>query len=451
MPEVGRLGLNHQENIGLSQENEIRDRLVSSIYRRAAGIASLVVKQEREKGVDWDRRLDDVLTSPWTGYPAMLILLGIVFWVTILGANYPSRLLAGALFWLQNELLSVFIASGSPEWLYGFLILGVYRSLAWVVSVMLPPMAIFFPLFTLLEDLGYLPRVAFNLDHFFKCAGTHGKQALTMSMGFGCNAAGVVACRIIDSPRARLIATLTNNFVPCNGRFPLLITLSTLFAGAMGAPATIIGLILLGVTVTLAVSWLLSRTLLRGVPSSFTLELPPYRRPDIGRILVRSFLDRTVFVLMRAVSVAAPAGGLTWVLANLETAGNSLIGHSALWLDPLGRQLGLDGFILLAFILGLPANEIVLPILLMSYTAAGSMLEVDSLSTLRQLLISHGWTWVTATSMLLFSLLHFPCATTLWTIRKETGSWRWTILAALIPTAVAVVVTLSFAQLVRLF
>lgn len=442
----------------VSEADATRERVVQMIFERAATIAQASVVSGRNKPMrDWDRFLDDLLTSPWTGYPVMLALLGIVFWITLIGANYPSEILASALFWLEDRLWAISAAVGMPTWFSGFLIHGAYRSLAWVVSVMLPPMAIFFPLFALLEDLGFLPRVAFNLDHFFKCAGSHGKQALTMSMGFGCNAAGVVSCRIIDSPRERLIAVLTNNFVPCNGRFPLLITLAALFFGqnpgqkGWEAAALVVGLVLLGIVVTLFVSWLLAHTLLRGIPASFALELPPFRRPDFSRILIRSFLDRTVFVLARAAVVAAPAGAFTWLLAQPGPGGESCLRLLANWLEPLGRSLGMDGFILSAFFLGLPANEIVLPILLMGYSSAGMLVEFGSREELHLLLVGHGWTWVTAMAVMLFSLLHFPCATTLWTIKKETGSWKWTVVAALLPTTVAVLVTFTFTTLVRLW
>ncbi len=357
----------------------------------------------------------------------MLVLLGLVFWITIKGANYPSQLLALGLFRVQEHLTQIFLSAGWPDWLHGLLVLGMYRTLAWVVSVMLPPMAIFFPLFTLLEDLGYLPRIAFNLDNYFKKACAHGKQALTMCMGFGCNAAGVIACRIIDSPRERLIAIITNNFVPCNGRFPTLIALATVFiAGGLGnyqsvvASLSILGVIVLGVMITLAVSKLLSKTILKGIPSSFALELPPYRKPQIGKIIVRSLYDRTLFVLARAVIVAAPAGMITWGFANIYVGDLSILQHGANFLTPVGHLIGLDGFILMAFILGLPANEIVIPILVMSYLSTGQMIELDSLQALRELFLANGWTWLTAVCTMLLCLNHFPCGTTLLTIKKET-------------------------------
>jgi ferrous iron transport protein B len=319
--------------------------------------------------------------------------------------------------------------------------------MAWIISVMLPPMAIFFPIFTILEDLGYLPRVAFNLDHLFKKACAHGKQCLTMCMGFGCNAAGIISCRIIESPRERLIATLTNNFVQCNGGFPTLITISSVFLislndksfGLLPALAVTV-LVILGIGMTLLVSFLLSKTILKGVPSTFTLELPPYRVPKIGRILFTSVIDRTLFVLWRAILVAAPAGAITWLLGNIYIGDLSIIGHVAAFLNPFAVIIGLDGYILMAFILGLPANEIVLPILLMSYLSTGSMVEFDSIESLRNILLDHGWTYLTALNMMLFSLLHWPCATTLITIKKETGSLKWTGMAVLIPTVIAVVV-----------
>jgi len=324
--------------------------------------------------------------------------------------------------------------------------------------VMLPPMAIFFPLFTLLEDLGYLPRVAFNLDNFFKKACAHGKQALTMCMGFGCNAAGVVGCRIIDSPRERLVATITNNFVPCNGRFPTLIAIITMFfAGMLSGPfqsivSTLIltGVIILGIIMTLVISRLLSRTILKGLPSSFTLELPPYRKPQAGRIIVRSILDRTLFVLGRAVMVAAPAGLIIWAMANIHAGGMSLLSHSANFLDPFARLFGMDGYILMAFILGFPANEIVIPILIMSYMAEGSMMEFESLIQLRELLVANGWTWLTAICVMLFSLMHWPCSTTCLTIRKETQSWKWTLVSILVPTLTGLCVCFVVANGARL-
>lgn len=442
---------------GTEERENIRDQVARTIYSHAESIASRTVKAG-PRGMDWDRKIDDVLTSRWLGFPTMMALLGVVIWMTVAGANAPSELIAAALFWGQDRISGFFFWAGLPSWAEGFFVQGVYRTMAWVISVMLPPMAIFFPIFTLLEDLGYLPRVAFNLDNFFKRAGAHGKQSLTMSMGFGCNAAGIIACRIIDSPRERFIAILTNVFVPCNGRFPTLMALSSIFAGGMvaapyntaAAAAAVAGLVLVGLSATLITSWLLSKTLLRGIPSSFTLELPPYRRPQVGRILIRSIMDRTLFVLGRAVTVAAPAGGIIWLLANVQIRGISVLGWVACTLDPFGRALGLDGYILTAFVLGLPANEIVLPILIMSYLSAGTMVSPDSLESLKALLVEErGWTWITALCTMIFSLLHFPCATTLLTIRQETRSIKWTLLAAFIPLAAACLVCFTIAQAAR--
>ena len=432
----------------------IKDRIVSGIYQQAESISAQVVRSENSQYTGLEARLDNILTSRWLGFPIMLLLLTLILWITITGANYPSQLLATGLFWLEEQLTALFLAGNAPAWLSGLLIQGMYRSLAWVVSVMLPPMAIFFPLFTLLEDLGYLPRVAFNMDNLFRRAGAHGKQCLTMCMGYGCNAAGVTSCRIIDSPRERLIAILTNTFSICNGRFPTLIALATIFMGALVsqtyssilATLAVVGIIMTGIATTLLVSSLLSRTLLRGMPSFFVLELPPFRRPQLGQILIRSLLDRTLFVLWRAVVIAAPAGALTWILANSFLGETSVFALIAGWLNPLGQLMGMDGIILIAFLLGLPANEIVLPILIMGYISAGSMLELDSLNALRILLLDHGWTWITALCVMLFSLLHFPCGTTLYTIFKETRSARWTFLSALLPLLLGIVVTLLINQ-----
>ncbi len=440
------------------ENNLLRDKIVSHMILTAEKICSKAVSFDNEKYNHTDRKIDKILTSRVFGIPIMIGLLGIVFWLTITGANYPSEMLATFLFWGEDRLTDLFTWAGTPAWMHGVLILGVYKTLSWVISVMLPPMAIFFPLFTLLEDLGYLPRVAFNLDNFFKKACAHGKQALTMCMGFGCNAAGIVGCRIIDSPRERLIATITNNFVPCNGRFPTLIAIITMFfAGVVAAPfqsviSTLLltGVIVLGVMMTLVISRLLSKTILKGLPSSFTLELPPYRKPQIGRVIVRSIFDRTLFVLGRAIMVAAPAGLIIWILANIHVGDLSLLSHCADFLDPFARLLGLDGFILMAFILGFPANEIVVPIIIMSYMAAGNMLELDSLDQLRTLLVSHGWTWLTAVCAMLFSLMHFPCGTTCWTIKKETQSWKWTLVAFLVPTITGIVICFIVANAARL-
>ncbi|MDD2234324.1 MAG: ferrous iron transport protein B [Desulfitobacteriaceae bacterium] len=438
--------------------DQFRDTIVSDIVGMAANIFSTTITFENQKYNQLDRKIDSILTSKTFGRPIMIGLLGIVFWLTITGANTPSEIIFNCLFWIEDRLSDFFMWAGTPSWVHGILVMGIYRTLAWVVSVMLPPMAIFFPLFTLLEDSGYLPRIAFNLDNYFKKAYAHGKQALTMCMGFGCNAAGIIGCRIIDSPRERLIATITNNFVPCNGRFPTLIAIITMFfAGIAAGPfqsllsaLLLTGIVILGVVLTLLISKMLSKTILKGLPSSFTLELPPYRKPQIGRVIVRSIFDRTLFVLGRAVLVAAPAGLVIWILANIHLGNLSLLSHTANFLNPFAHLIGLDGHILMAFILGFPANEIVVPIIIMSYMATGNILELDSLDQLRQLLVSHNWTWLTAVCVMLFLLMHWPCGTTCLTIRKETQSWKWTLVSFLLPTITGVVICFVVANTVRL-
>lgn len=448
----------HLDQAGIF-EDDLKDRIVSGIVNTAESIASRTVslpeKPYGKRDAFWDR----ILTGRLAGYPAMIGLLALIFWLTITGSNYPSALLSSLFFSFQEKLTAAFMAVNAPQWLHGILVLGVYRVLAWVISVMLPPMAIFFPLFTLLEDFGYLPRIAYNLDRPFQCCKACGKQALTMAMGFGCNAAGVTGCRIIDSPRERLIAILTNSFVPCNGRLPALVTLITLFfTGASSAgpisslrPALILTFfILTGVAATFFVSRLLSATVLKGMPSSFTLELPPYRRPQIGRVIWRSILDRTLFILGRAAAVAAPAGLVIWILANVSIGDISLLARFSGYLDPIGRLMGMDGVILMAFILGLPANEIVIPIIIMAYTSQGTLIEPGNLSDLHTLLISQGWTWVTALCTMVFFLFHWPCSTTLMTIKKETGSLKWTCLAVLLPTACGVILCMAITAFSRL-
>jgi ferrous iron transport protein B len=399
------------------------------------------------------------VTSPIFGLPLMLMILALVFWLTVTGANVPSAMLAQALFWIEEQGAALFTALGLPWWLTGFIWHGTYRGLAWVVAVMLPPMAIFFPCFTILEDLGYLPRVAFNLDWLFKKAGAHGKQSLTMTMGWGCNAAGIIATRIIDSPRERLIAILTNNFAPCNGRFPTLILLATVFVAAAFPPAlasvvaagSVVMVVVLGVLFSLVVSAVLSRTLLKGEASAFTLELPPYRRPNISRILYTSLIDRTVFVLWRAIQTAAPAGALIWLLGNLTLGGQSLAWHIADGLNPLGLLIGLDGVILLTYIIAIPANEIVVPTMLMMYMGVGMMTDVPAYDELKNLLVGqHGWTMLTAVNLMLFSLLHNPCATTILTMWKETRSVKWTTIGALMPLGLAFAVCFVTASAARL-
>lgn len=437
---------------------ELCDRTVSVLVQTAQEICREVVCSAPAYH-ETDRRIDRILTGKKFGYPAMIALLCVVFWITLWGANLPSQALSDLFVWLGDGLRRFLQFCRFPDWLTAFLTDGVYRVLSWVVSVMLPPMAIFFPLFTLLEDVGYLPRVAYNLDRPFCACHACGKQALSMCMGFGCNAAGVVGCRIIDSPRERLLAILTNTFVPCNGRFPALIAILTMFfAGCSGSfTASVLCAILLcvlilaGIGATFGITRLLSATVLRGMPSSFTLELPPYRRPQVGRIIVRSVRDRTLFVLGRAAAVAAPAGAILFLLANVAIDGQSLLSICAAFLDPVGRLLGMDGVILIAFILGFPANEIVIPIILMAYSAQGALVEMGDLSAVRGLLISNGWTVSTALCTMLFFLFHWPCSTTVLTIRKETASAKWTALAVLIPTAVGVIVCMAVNALCRLF
>lgn len=418
----------------------------AAVAQRAAEIADACLSCRPEDVHARDRWLDRLLTSPTIGLPVMLLLLGLVFWLTIWGANAPSALLSRGIMALQAPLRS--LLAGAPPWVQGALVDGVYRTAAWVVAVMLPPMAIFFPLFTLLEDAGYLPRVAFMMDGCFRAAGGSGRQSLTMCMGFGCNACGVTGCRIIDSPRERLVAILTNAFVPCNGRFPTLIALISLFflGGTLGfgrsllATALFLGCILFAVAMTLLASRLLTATVLRGQLSAFSLELPPYRMPRVGQVLVRSLLDRTLFVLGRAVTVAAPAGLLIWILGSISVRNGSLLTVLAGALDGPGRLMGLDGMVLLAFLLGFPANEIVLPVLLMGYLQTGSLTDYGSLAELSAVLTANGWTAETAVCMLVLCLLHFPCGTTCLTILHETGSARWTALAAALPTAMGAAV-----------
>ena len=439
---------------GIPQE-VVKDKMISSIVFMAENVYKDAVTLQNEEYNSKDRKIDKILTSKTWGIPIMLLFLGIIFWLTIVGANYPSELLSQFFEWLQEKILYVFDFLLAPEWLKGILIDGVYRTLTWIIAVMLPPMAIFFPLFTLLEDLGFLPRIAFNLDKFFRKAGSSGKQALTMCMGFGCNAAGVTGCRIIDSAREKLIAILTNAFIPCNGRFPFLITIASIFiAGAVGgastkagmssfiATITVLFVVLLGIFMTLIISKILSKTLLKGESSSFVLELPPYRKPQIGQVIVRSVLDRTLFVLGRAIAVAAPAGLVIWLFANIYIGDLSILTYIANFFEPFARLMGLDGYILTAFILGIPANEIVLPIILMCYMRSGTLVDMESTMAIGQILVQNGWTLLTAINVMIFTLLHFPCTTTLMTIKKETGSWKWSALGAVLPTVCGIAICL---------
>ncbi|MGN0687634.1 MAG: ferrous iron transport protein B [Oscillospiraceae bacterium] len=438
--------------------DRLRDSLVGCISANADDICRGAIKHTKPSRFDSDRRADRILTSRRFGYPIMVALLLVIFWLTMCGANYPSQLLSYLLFALGDKLSGLISSLGAPEWLRSVIIDGAYKTLAWVLSVMLPPMAIFFPLFTLLEDSGYLPRIAYNLDKPFKNCSACGKQALTMCMGFGCNAAGIVGCRIIDSKRERLIAMLTNNFVPCNGRFPTIIAMiSIFFAGAAGgffgsvvSAVLLTAVILIGIGMTFFSSKLLSETILSGEPSSYTLELPPYRRPQFGKVIVRSIFDRTLYVLGRAAAVAAPAGVIIWLTANITVGGATLLSHCTAFLDPFAQLLGLDGVILMAFILGLPANEIVVPIIIMAYTAQGSIAELD-LAAMKTLLTDNGWTWVTAGCMILFTLMHWPCSTSVLTIKKESGSLKWAALSMIIPTLAGMAACFLFNNIAGLF
>ena len=450
--------------------DDFQEQLITAIYADASQIARRTVTRAKEgPRLDLDRTIDKWVTSRTWGFPIMVLLLTIVFWITISGANVPSKLLAAFLLDTVHPFLkNMAVTLHFPWWLAGLLFDGMYLATAWVVSVMLPPMAIFFPLFTLLEDLGYLPRVAFNLDHIFRKAGAHGKQALSMTMGFGCNAAGVIATRIIDSPRERLIAIITNNFALCNGRWPTQILVATLFIGGL-VPAHLAGLIsalsvvaiaVLGVFLTFLVSWGLSQTLLRGEVSTFSLELPPYRPPQILRTIYTSLIDRTIYVLWRAVVFALPAGAVIWLSANISLAGRSVAEHLVGFLEPTGLLLGLNGVILLAYVIAIPANEIVIPIILMLTimtaglegvgAGAGILFEMESEANIMDMFQLGGWTLLTAVNLMLFSLIHNPCSTTIYTIYRETGSVKWTLVSALLPLAMGFAVVFVVAQVWRL-
>lgn len=423
------------------------EEIVQAIQHTAHILAKECIHYNNQRYQEHDIRMDRILTGKGWGTICMIVLLCVVFWITISGANVPSAVLSTMFAHLEAWLHLFFKQIHVSPVIASFVVDGVVKTCGWVIAVMLPPMAIFFPMFTILEDFGYLPRIAFNLDGYFQKAHTCGKQALTMCMGFGCNAVGVSGARIIDSPRERLIAIITNVFVPCNGRFPTLISILTMFfAGVLMAPwngllasLLLASIVLFGVFLTLVVSYFLSKTFLKGVPSFFTLELPPYRKPRFGNVIVRSLLDRTLFVLGRAVSVAIPAGAIIWVLANVQVDGVTLLSIISTFLDPFAHLMGLDGVILMAFILGFPANEIVVPIIIMAYLANGSMVDISNLTLLKELFVTNGWTWITAICTLLFSLVHFPCATTLLTIHKESGGWKWTLLSFLLPTILGIV------------
>ncbi len=443
---VKKEALKTLEERGFYQE-EFKEKIVSTIVKDAEEIGKKVCQFENKDYASRDRKIDKILTSKKYGIPIMILFLLLIFWITIVGANYPSQFLFSVFGNIQEKLIEFAIYIHCPEWLSNMLILGVYQTLTWVISVMLPPMAIFFPLFTILEDLGYLPRIAFNMDGFFKKACCSGKQMITMCMGFGCNSCGVTGCRIIDSPRERLIAILTNNLVPCNGRFPFLITIATIFiAGTIGgigssiiSTIAVMGVIILGIIMTLVISKILSKTILKGMPSSFVLELPPYRKPQFLKVLVRSIFDRTIFILGRAIAVALPAGLVIWLFANIGIQGQSLLTIIANFLNPLANLMGLDGYILTAFILGIPANEIVLPIILMCYMQGTSLVNMEDTFAIGEILRQNGWTILTAINVMLFTVFHFPCATSLLTIKKETGSWKWTAVGFLIPTVCGIV------------
>ncbi|WP_340113696.1 nucleoside recognition domain-containing protein [Maribellus mangrovi] len=450
---------------------DFNDSIIETIYENATRISTKTVKQLGEKeAYSFDLKVDKIVTSKWLGFPLMFIMLAVVFWLTVAGANYPSSLLASLLIdTLHPAIKNLAESINMPWWLSGVLIDGGYLSMAWVIAVMLPPMAIFFPIFTLLEDLGYLPRVAFNMDNLFRKAGAHGKQALTMSMGFGCNAAGVVAARVIDSPRERLIAIITNNFSLCNGRWPTQILIATIFIGGL-VPAGIAGIVsagavvavaLIGIGFSLIVSWGLSKSVLKGEASSFSLELPPYRPPRVLQTLYTSLIDRTLIVLWRAVVFAVPAGIVIWLVANIHIGELSIAEHFIEWSNPFALVFGLNGVILLAYIIAIPANEIVIPTVLMltvlnakmSGIGAGSgvMFELDSMNDTANILHAGGWTLLTGINLMLFSLLHNPCSTTIYTIYKETKSTKWTLVATFLPIVLGLIVTFFTTQIWFLF
>jgi ferrous iron transport protein B len=455
------------ENLRWELGEQFHDHTVEALYGEAARISGRAVSLSGKPAVfDFEKTLDRLVTNRWTGFPIMVALLAVVFWLTIEGANIPSAFLSGILIDTIHPFLKTLGGDlGFPWWLNGFLFDGMYLAVAWVVSVMLPPMAIFFPLFTLAEDFGYLPRVAFNLDGLFRKAGAHGKQALTMAMGYGCNAAAMISTRIIDSPRERLIAILTNNFALCNGRWPTQILIATIFIGALAPPAlsgiasalAVVAVVLIGIAMTFAVSWGLSRTILKGEASFFSLELPPYRPPRIWQTIYTSVIDRTLIVLWRAVVWALPAGAVIWLVSNIHIGDASIAEQTVGFLDPFGLLLGLNGVIILAYIIAIPANEIVIPTVLMLTalvarltgvgSGAGVMFELDSELATAEVLRAGGWTILTGINLMLFSLLHNPCSTTLYTIYKETGSTKWTVLSAVIPLVIGFVVCFGVAQL----
>jgi len=443
----------YKKGIKITDINEI---ITEEIINNCEEISKQIVTFNKKDYQKKDRTIDKIVTGRITGYVVMLLLLLLIFWITITGANYPSDFLYDFFFSFEDKILHFLNFIHMPDIITNALVYGVYRVLAWVVSVMLPPMAIFFPLFTLLEDLGYLPRVAFNLDKVFKKCASCGKQALTMTMNFGCNAVGVIGARIIDSKRERIIAILTSNFIPCNGRFPILISIITMFfifttKNTIVSALLLTLIILLGIIMTFIVSKILSKTILKGMPSAFTLELPPYRRPQIGKVIIRSILDRTIFVLRRAVLISAPAGLVIWLMANITVGDTSILKICSDALDPFAKTIGLDGIILMAFILGFPANEIVIPIMIMGYMSLGYITEFDSINDLKKLFIDNGWTLLTAICTMIFTLMHWPCLTTVFTIKKETGSLKWTLLSIILPAIIGIILCFITTQIYHIF
>ena len=458
------------DNLRWEIGDNLHDSLMEAIYEEASNISNNTIALKNEKPrFNWDQKLDRLLTNKWTGFPLMLVMLTLVFWITISGANYPSGILSNILLDTVHPELKMLASSiGMPWWLNGLLIDGMYMAVAWVVSVMLPPMAIFFPMFTLLEDFGYLPRVAFNLDNMFRKTGAHGKQALTMAMGYGCNAAGIIASRVIDSPRERLIAIITNNFSLCNGRWPTQILIASIFVGALFpaglagiiSAGAVVGIALLGIFLTFLTSWLLSRSVLKGEASTFSLELPPYRPPRIWQTLYTSLIDRTLFVLWRALVFALPAGAVIWLLSNITISGLSLAEYLIHFFQPFGWLIGLNGVIILAYIIAIPANEIVIPTVLMLTVlsakltgigeGAGVMFEFKDLSAYSEVFRAGGWTLLTAVNLMIFSLVHNPCSTTIYTIFKETGSKKWTAVSTFLPLIMGIILTFLIAQVWRL-
>lgn len=461
------VGMSARDKVGIDEllekidsyawNNSFFDK-VDCISDRAKEIYNSCVKLKNDNYNDKVIKMDKILTSKKFGFPIMLFTLGIILWITIIGSNYPSSVLNKFLFDIYDKLFVLFGTLKINPTLTDFLLNGIYKVVAWVVSVMLPPMAIFFPLFTLLEDLGYLPRIAFNLDKIFKKCGAHGKQSLTMCMGYGCNACGVVGCRIIESKKEKLIAIITNVFSPCNGRFPALIAIISIFlVSSIGNKFTasflstmiLLGLILFSILITLLISKILSISLLKGAPSSFTLELPPFRKPKVLETITRSILDRTIFVLLRAIRITIPAGIIIWFFTNTYIGNHNILFYVISVFEPLGRLMGLDGTILVAFILGIPANEIVIPIMLMAYSNVSTLTNYSSLAQLGTLLTDNAWTMATAISFLIFTICHFPCGTTLMTIKKETGSIKWTFFSFIIPLLVGIILCIFLSLLFK--